>query len=140
MKKFEIFEHTADVGIRAYGKNLNEAFENAALGMFDVITDLRKVEAIGEYKIMVDAKDSEQLLVDWLSELLFIHTVKGIMFSKFKVEIMEQEDNWRLMGNASGENYKEGKHPYNTEIKAVTHHILEIKKNEVYEVQVLFDI
>lgn len=140
MKKFEVFEHTADVGIRAFGKDLNEAFENAALGMFNIITDLKRVEVIGEYEIVLDGSDIEQMLVDWLSELLYIHTVKQIMFSDFKVAIEEGEGIWRLKGLASGENYNEQKHLYNTEIKAVTHHILEIKKNKGYTVQVLFDI
>lgn len=140
MKKFEVFEHTADVGIRAYGKDLNEAFENAAIGMFDIITDMEKVEAIGEYRIVIEASDLEQLLVDWLSELLYIHTVKQVMFSNFSVEIEGEEGKWLLKGGASGEDYDEEKHPYDTEIKAVTHHILEIRKNEGYRVQVLFDI
>jgi SHS2 domain-containing protein len=140
MKKYEIFEHTADVGIRAFGKDLNEAFENAAVGMFSIITDVGKVEIIGEYRVVLEASDLEQLLVDWLSELLFIHSVKQVMFSNFRVEIEDLEGKWRLKGDASGENYDENKHHYHTEIKAVTHHILEIKKNDVYRVQVLLDI
>ncbi|NIM59616.1 MAG: archease [Candidatus Aminicenantes bacterium] len=140
MKKFEVFEHTADVGIIAYGKGLNEAFENAAIGMFSIITDVEKVEGIGEYRIEIEASDMEQMLVDWLSELLYIHTVKQVMFSSFKVDIGGEEGKWQLKGHASGENYDEKKHPYHTEIKAVTHHILEIKKNEGYKIQVLFDI
>ena len=140
MKNYEIFEHTADIGIRAYGKDLNEAFENAAMGMFDIITDLKKVKLVGEYKILLESLDVEQLLIDWLSELLYIHTVQQVMFSQFKVKIKESEEKWVLMGSASGENYDEKKHPYHTEIKAVTHHILEIKKDDGYKVQVLFDI
>ncbi len=140
MKNYEVFEHTADVGIKAYGKDLNEAFENAASGMFHIITDIKNVNAIGEYKILVNAQDQEQLLVDWLSELLFLHTVSQVMFSKFEVKIEKVDQKWHLYGIARGENYNSDKHPYQTEIKAVTHHILEIKKNERYRIQVLFDI
>ncbi len=140
MKKYEIFEHTADVGIIAYGKNLTEAFENAGTGMFSVITDVEKVETIGEYRVVIEASDLEQLLVDWLSELLYIHTVNHVMFTNFKVDIEEIEGKWRLKGNAFGENYDEKKHPYHTEIKAITHHLLEIKKNDVYRIQFLLDI
>lgn len=140
MKKFEAFEHTADVGIRACGKDLNEAFENAATGMFDIITDVEKVKVIGEYRVTLETLDLEQLLVDWLSELLFIHTVNQVMFSKFRVDIEEKDGHWRLVGHACGENYDEKKHPYHVEVKAVTHHMLEIEKNEVCSVQVLFDI
>jgi SHS2 domain-containing protein len=140
MKKFEVLEHTADIGIQAFGKDLNQVFENAAMGMFNIITDLDKVEKVGEYKIKTEAQDLEQLLVDWLSELLFIHTVKSVMFSDFSADVKEENGRWLLEGMASGENYDENKHPFHTEIKAVTHHILKIEKKEVWEVQVLFDI
>lgn len=140
MKKYEIFEHTADVGIIAYGKNLTEAFENAATGMFSIITEMEKVETIGEYRVVIEASDLEQLLVDWLSELLYIHIVKQVMFCDFDVEIEEIKGKWRLKGDAFGENYDPKKHPYHTEIKAITHHLLEIKKNDVYRIQILFDI
>jgi SHS2 domain-containing protein len=140
MKEFEVFEHTADVGIRAYGSDLNSAFANAAKGMFSIITDLEKVKPIGEYKVDVSAQDEEQLLVDWLSELLYIHSVSQKLFSKFQVNIQKEEGKWRIYASACGEDYQSENHPYHTEIKAVTHHILEIKKDDGYMVQVLFDI
>ncbi len=101
---------------------------------------MKKVETIGEYELVVTASDLEQLLVDWLSELLYIHTVNHVMFSNFRVDIEEMKGKLLLKGNAFGENYDDKKHPYHTEIKAVTHHILEIKKNDVYRIRVLFDI
>ena len=81
MKKYEVFEHTADVGIKARGADLGEAFENAALGMFDIISDVDIIETIGEYDITLSSPDIEQLLVDWLSELLFINIVKQVLFN-----------------------------------------------------------
>ena len=85
MKTYEIIEHTADVGIKAYGKNISVAFENAAKGMFDIITDESEIEPIGEYEIHLRAEDLEQLLVDWLSELLFLNSAKNLVFCFFKV-------------------------------------------------------
>lgn len=140
MERYEVFEHTADVGIRAYGKDINQAFENSAFGMFDIITDVDMVEAVGEYVITLEARDLEQMLVDWLSELLFIHTIKQVMFSQFSVDIQGEEGKWHLKGKALGEKYDEKRHPYHTEIKAVTHHILKIERNGDYKIQVLFDI
>jgi SHS2 domain-containing protein len=139
MKRYEVFEHTADVGIRAFGEDLNQAFENAASGMFDIITDLDKVEPVGEYDISIKEVDLAQLVVDWLSELLYIHSVRQLMLSKFKAHIQEKEGFWHLLGSAQGEEIKEI-HPYHTEIKAVTHHILKVEKNDGYHIQVLFDI
>jgi SHS2 domain-containing protein len=140
MENYEVFDHTADIGIRASGKDANEAFENAALGMFSIITDLDSVEEIGEYKIESEAQDLEQLLVNWLSELLYLQTVSSVMFAKFAVNIQKEGEKWLLRGLAEGENYDPNRHPFHTEIKAVTHHILEVNLNEICRIQVLFDI
>lgn len=136
MKKYKLIEHTADVGIKAYGKNLSEAFENAAIGMFDIITDKSKIENVGQYNIEMDAPDLEQLLVDWLSELLFLNSAKNLIFNKFNVTI----DKTHLSALVSGEEFYELKHNMGTEIKAVTYHMLELRKKKPFYVQVLFDI
>lgn len=140
MTKYEVFEHTADVGIKACGADLGEVFGNAALGMFDIISDVDKIETTGEYDITLSSPDIEQLLVDWLSELLFIHSVKQVLFAKFEVKMNKTDGQWRLEAKALGENYDPKKHPYDTEIKAVTHHMLEIKEDNGFEIKVLFDI
>jgi SHS2 domain-containing protein len=140
MKMYEVFEHTADVGIKAQGADLSQAFENAALGMFDIISDVDHIHSIGEYDVTLFSKDIEQLLVDWLSELLFIHTVKQVLFASFQVEVEEKGGQWHITGKALGENYDPEKHAYHTEIKAVTHHMLEIKEDNGYRIRVLFDI
>jgi SHS2 domain-containing protein len=138
MEAYELIDHTADVGVKAFGKTLDEAFENAAKGMFDIITDKSEIEFVGQYKIELKADDLEQLLVDWLSELLFLHSAKNLIFSNFKVEIDQKEN--KLTGNLFGEKLDISKHKVGTEIKAVTYHMLEVKKKKPYHVQVLFDI
>ena len=87
MKTYELINNTADVGIKAYGKTLSEAFENAAKGMFDIITDNSEIENIGQYNIELQTDNLEQLLVDWLSELLYLNSANNIVFGFFKVEI-----------------------------------------------------
>jgi len=138
MKKYDLIDHTADVGIKAYGKTLSEAFENAAKGMFDIITDNSEVESTGQYNIELKASDLEQLLVDFLSELLYLHSVNNIVFGFFKLDI--DEANKSLKGTFYGEKFNLSKHKVGAEIKAVTYHMLEVKKNKPYRVQVLFDI
>lgn len=138
MKTYEIIEHTADVGIKAFGKNISEAFENAAKGMFDIITDNSEIESVGQYDITLDAPDLEQLLVDWLSELLFLNTSKNLVFGFFKVELDEKKNH--LSAKVFGEKYNISKHKIGVEIKAVTYHMLEVKNKRPYHVQVLFDI
>lgn len=136
MKKYDLLEHTADVGVRAYGDSISECFENAAKGMFDIITDYSKLESKGEYEIRLKADDLEQLLVDWLSELLFLNSAENLVFGVFKVKIKDKS----LSAVVSGENFDTSKHNIGAEIKAVTYHMIEVKKSRPFHVQVLFDI
>ena len=91
MKKYDLIEHTADVGIKAYGKTVSEAFKNAAIGMFDIITDKSTINSIGQYEIKLNAQDLEQLLVDWLSELLFLNSAKNLVFGSFNVTVKNND-------------------------------------------------
>ncbi len=138
MKRYELVDHTADVGVKAYGKTLSEAFENAAKGMFDIITDSSEIENIGQYNIELEAPDLEQLLVDWLSELLFLNSAKNVVFGFFKVELDDKKN--KLSAKVFGEKFDISKHKAGAEIKAVTYHMLEVKKKKPFRVQVLFDI
>ena len=138
MKTYEIIEHTADVAIKAFGKNLAEAFENAAKAMFDIITDNSEIESVGQYDIELEAPDLEQLLVDWLSELLFLNTSKNIVFGFFKIELDDKKKH--LSAHVFGDTFSTTKYKIGAEIKAVTYHMLEVKNKKPYEVQVLFDI
>ncbi len=138
MKKYDLIDHTADVGVKAYGKTLSEAFENAAKGMFDIITDNSEVESTGQYNIELKASDLEQLLVDFLSELLYLHSVNNIVFGFFKLDIDENKKS--LKGTFYGEKFNISKHKIGSEIKAVTYHMLEVNNKKPYYVQVIFDI
>lgn len=136
MKQYELIEHTADVCIKAHGKTVSETFENAAIGMFDIITDKSTIEPVGQYDIQLKAPDLEQLLVDWLSELLFLNGAKNLVFGTFDVTIEENH----LSAHVSGEEFDISKHNKGVEIKAVTYHMLEVHNKKPYYVQVLFDI
>ena len=138
MKIYEIVDHTADIGLKAYGKNLSECFSNAAKGMFDIITDKSEIETVGQYDVTLDAPDMEQLLVDWLSELLFLHGANNMVFGFFKVDLDEKKN--RLSAHVFGEPFNISKHKIGVEVKAVTYHMLEIRNKRPYHVQVLFDI
>ena len=138
MKNYELIDHTADVGVKAYGKTLSEAFENVAKAMFAIITDSSEIESIGQYDIELEAPDLEQLLVDWLSDLLFLNSAKNLVFGFFKVEINEKEK--KLSAKVFGEKFNISKHKIGAEIKAVTYHMLEVKIKKPIHVQVLFDI
>jgi len=80
MPKYTLIDHTADIGIDVVGATLRELFTNAAFALFDIITDLSKVECTAEYNIKISGIDREQLLVNWLTELLYLHDVKNLLF------------------------------------------------------------
>ncbi|HEY0088016.1 MAG TPA: archease [Candidatus Lokiarchaeia archaeon] len=138
MKTYELVDHTADVGVKAYGKTISEAFQNVAKAMFDIITNKSEIENIGQYDIELEADDLEQLLVDWLSELLYLNTARNLVFGFFKIEL--DEKNNKLKANVFGEKFDLSKHKIGSEIKAVTYHMLEVNKKKPFHVQVLFDI
>jgi len=136
MKQYELIDHTADVGVRAYGKTLAQAFEHAAKAMFDIITDSSVIAPVGQYDIELEAPDLEQLLVDWLSKLLFLNGAKNLVFGKFDVTIQGTH----LFAHVYGEEYDRKKHKMGVEIKAVTYHILSVHEKDPISVRVLFDI
>jgi SHS2 domain-containing protein len=143
---YELFDHTADVGLRAFGKTIAEAFEHAARGLFAVIVGDSKIEERGEYVLTLESADLERLLVAWLSELLFLHETEGVIFSRFQVNIGGEEGAYKLSARVFGEAYSPEKHSYRTEVKAVTYHLLAVEREEVsggaerWRVQVLLDI
>lgn len=141
-KKYEYLEHTADVKFRAYGNTLEEVFENAALAMFNVIIDTGKVSGETARDVFLKSPDLESLLVDWLSELLYLFEVDEVVFWKFRVEeIRKEEGEYSIKALAAGEQYYPGSHPFETEIKAVTYNQLELEKiADGWMAQVVVDI
>lgn len=139
-KKFEFFDVTADVGIKAYGKTLEDAFANSALAMFEVITDTSTVKPEIKKKIHVISEDEYALLFDWLSEFLVILDSEFIVFSKFHVKIEKNDEGYVLNGSAWGEEFDPKKHESRAEVKAVTYHLMQIIKNKSYMAQFILDI
>lgn len=138
MKKFEFFEHTADVGIKAYGRTLEEAFENAALAVFEIMTDTSKVRPIESREVEVEGIDLENLLYRWLESLLVFYDSELLVFSKFKVNIDLQ--NLKLSGIAWGERFRED-FERRTLVKAITYSLMSINKTqEGYVITFVVDI
>ncbi len=135
-------EHTADIGIRVYGKTIEELFENSAYGMFSQITDLKKVEPQENTEIEIREYDQENLLVNWLNELLYLSVTGKIIFSKFKVKRFQETcDALKLNAEVQGERINPKKHSLHLEIKAATYHNLKIEKTkEGYQTTIIFDI
>ena len=136
-KKFEIIDHTADIGIRAYGTSMNEAFANAAEGLFSLITELEDVEEVTHRDIELTATDQESLLVGWLNELIYLFDVENIIFKRFDIT---QLSNTHLKAGSYGNKVGSSRHKLKMGVKAATYHMLKVDKSNGSMVQVLFDI
>jgi SHS2 domain-containing protein len=139
MKRYEIIDHTADLGIRAYGETLPQLFENIALGMLASIAELDSIDEKIECEINVQGDTLEDLLVAFLGELLFQHEVEDILFKQVKILHFNQDN---LSAVASGEERNPQKHIIYTDIKNVTYHQLKVQKlsDNKWETLVIFDL
>ena len=137
MKRYEYFEATADIGLRAYGNDLEEAFENAGLAIFNIISDTSGITPLNELEFKITSEDEVSLLYDYLEELLFYHEVEFMLFSRFHVEI---DENLHLTAKIEGEGIDWDKHERKTEIKAITFHKMAVKRNDHVEVQAIVDL
>jgi len=141
-QKYEYLYHIADAKFRAYGSTLEEAFENAAIAMFNVMIKTSGLGRSESRDIAVISPDIKGLLVDWLSELLYLFEVDGIIFSEFKIETIEKTaGGFSLKGKASGEPIDLSRHNFDTQVKAVTFHDLEVESDKAgrFWVQVVLD-
>ena len=136
-KDFEILNHTADVGIIAYGADMKQAFANAARGLFSLITELDDVDEVLHRDIELTAADEESLLVDWLNELIYRFDTERMVFKRFDITRLNST---RLKARVYGERVDKSKHRLKVGVKATTYHMLKIDKGDGYRVQVLFDI
>jgi SHS2 domain-containing protein len=141
-KRFEFLEHTADAYIATYGKDLVEAFENAALAMFQVMTDVDEVEAELEDHVDIEANDEYALLYSWLEALLVKFDTDGVLFSKFEIlDLTRTTDGFRLQARIWGERFNPKKHLQKVGVKAVTYHRMEIiQKPEKTTLRFILDI
>jgi SHS2 domain-containing protein len=133
--RYEEIEHTADVGIRAFGQSLDELFVNAAEGMFSLIADPRAVKPVGEIEVRLRADDLPSLLLRWLSELLYIHDTEKLLLRSFEAHV----DGTSLQGRARGEAIDKKRHELKLAIKAVTRHGLTVDPKKGIA-EVIFDI
>jgi SHS2 domain-containing protein len=136
---FEVIDHTADVGIVAYGRNFRELLENAALGMFSLMAELETVEPKEQRQVTAEVPipDKELLLLRWLKELLYLKEAE--MFIPRKASVTEAEDS-KVIGIVEGEHLND-KIVLLHHIKAVTHHMVRIEEVDGWlRAQIVFDV
>ena len=143
MIRYEIIPHTADIGLRVFGRDLKELFSNAARGMINLVigapSDFIPRKAM---KVKVSGLSAEELLVSWLSELLYKLMEERWLGIEFDISSLgERENKFFLTAEIKGQKIDYNKTPLQREIKAVTYHNIEIKKtNGIYSVEIIFDV
>ncbi len=137
MRGHETFDHTADIGIRAWGNEFSEVFEESAKALFSVIADLDSVTPSQTIQLELTAENGEELFLKWLKELLFIFETKHLLLKEFKVDLVTNQ----LKAKLTGEKLDNQKHSLGREVKAVTHHQFKLSQEKArYLAEVILDI
>lgn len=138
MEHYRLFDHTADLGMEFFGESLKKLFVSAGIGLFDVITDLNEVNPSWHFNIEIDGIDIEDLLINWLRELLYLHQVKKMLLKEF---VIDEIGETFLKGYAVGEPIDEEKHVVKKEVKAATYHGVELREEAgQWSARVVFDL
>ena len=145
---YDYFDVTADIGFYAYGKSLEEAYENAGLAMFNVITDIKKVKKQESKEFEIVSEDLVSLLYDYLEELLFLQDTEFLFFSDFNINIEKIVDensssleNYKLTCSAYGEEINWDVHTHKSEVKAITFHKMCVKEEDgVFRLRTILDL
>ncbi len=135
-------EHTADVLIESIGRTLEEAFEQAGIAVYEVITDTNKVDPVTRVDIDIEGDDRENLLYRWIEELLIYTDSEGLVFSRFTVcRIEEVNGKYRITSSVWGERFNPEKHEERTIVKAMTYAQMKIeRKDKCWRLQFVVDI
>ena len=135
---FEILEHTADIGFRARGGTMAELFEQAAQALSGIYSELDQIEARIEYPITARGEDSESLLVNWLSEILYWIDGERVVFSRFQVDEISGRE---VHGFGFGEPHDPTRHRAKLLVKAITYHQLKVVETpEGWMAEVYLDV
>lgn len=138
MQPFRILEHTADIGFEATGATRAEVFANAGRALFHIIVDPADVEPRERVEVRVQGANPSELLVNWLSELLYLEDAEGWLFRDF--EVISLSDN-SIRAVARGEKFDPGRHQIQLLVKAITYHQLVLQATASgWRAQVYVDI
>ena len=142
---------TADIAYEIYGKNLNELFKNSALALFDTMCNLRKVKPKIKKTIELKNNNVQDLLFDFMEELIFLKDSKYMLFSKFKVKIKTNNKTKQIHEGCNpyneleavcyGEKINQKKHELKVDVKAITYHMFKLEKiKDKYKALIVLDI
>jgi SHS2 domain-containing protein len=135
---YERMEHTGEETFRLHGRTHAQLFAAAGRAFLSILTDPEAVRLVESRRFSLAADDIEELLVDWLNELVYVFDTDALLFSRFDVS---HDDGRRLEVEARGERHDEERHPVRTTVKAATHHGLDVRRTAGgWQADVTFDV
>jgi SHS2 domain-containing protein len=138
---YSFIDHTADVAAELTGGTAAELFASAAQALTDTITDLAAVHPVVTQSVTLAAASLEDLLVDWLNELLYRFVVQNLLVSDATVTLREQNGRWYLEATVAGESFDPARHPSRVLVKSATYHGLNVTTaNGTWRARIVFDI
>ena len=148
MQKYKVLNHTADIGCEIFGKTRKDLFANSIAALFDLILEHNHDRGKNfapaskvtpeEKKIIIAGNDLEDLMINFLREILFFFNGKHWVTTGCHIVELTGK---RIIAQLSGEPYNPRKHQIKMEIKAVTYHKLRIKRiDKGWKARVIFDV
>jgi len=135
---YRIFDHTADLGVEITGASREEVYAEAAGALFDLLTDLSSVRESEERTLVVEGEEPDDLLVNFLRELLYSWNGEGFLMKRCTVREAAPRG---LTAVLRGETYDPARHRIRMEIKAVTYHQVSVSHTEEgWVARVVFDV
>ena len=158
MQSYQYLDDVAisDLAFEARGDTPKEMFEAAARALTEAMADIKQVRPRVEKTIRLTHEAMDQLLFDWLAELIYLKDAEGLLFSQFQVDLsavpaqaglpagqagLTAQTAWRLVGNVRGESIDPKRHSLHLDVKAVTYHLFEVaQKDGQWVARVVLDI
>ena len=135
------FDHTGDVGVRLSGNTLADLFREAALAFTETLTDAGQTAITSIDDVRLEAPSLDDLLVEWLTELLYRFEVRNLLPVDAELSVAESVDRCELGGRVASDRFDPARHPIKVAIKGITYHQLDVlRSGRVWETSVVFDI
>lgn len=138
---YRFLEHTADMGVEIEANTFESLLSEGLLALTDTLTEVERVNLELELPFELVAPSREDLLVEWLSELVYLFETKSVLLRQTDLEVEAEDGGWRLRGTVRGERYDPDRHRIKRLVKAITYHQLEVRSSTTgWSARVIFDI
>jgi SHS2 domain-containing protein len=135
------FDHTGDVAVSLEAATASALFREAALALTEILTDFAQVRAAVPHPVQLTAASLDELMIEWLSELLYRFEVQEVLVAEADVHLVESGDGWTLDAVVHGESFDPLRHEIKVLVKGITYHRLNIVREETgWTTDVVFDI